>query len=186
MYRITPQLSEKIKHFATFPQTGVSLRQMVMFGKTATAIKTILSSLNLSTDTPPRTRVKVSHSDLRTNTRPLSFPTRSSALALLCPPSRSKPNAGYAVQGQSVPVGGVAHSPGPQSQGARGVATQPQRHAFDHQSQELVCPVLPGITIYSLRLALVPHLSGLQDISRSQLQYSFHLHRIWSSSHTRR
>lgn len=33
MYRISPQLSEKIKHFATFPQTGVSLRQMVMFGK---------------------------------------------------------------------------------------------------------------------------------------------------------
>ncbi|KAF9432652.1 hypothetical protein BGZ76_010506 [Entomortierella beljakovae] len=33
MFRISPQLSEKIKHFATFPQTGVSLRQMVMFGQ---------------------------------------------------------------------------------------------------------------------------------------------------------
>lgn len=33
MFQITPQLFEKIKHFARFPQTGVSLRQMVMFGK---------------------------------------------------------------------------------------------------------------------------------------------------------
>ena len=32
MFQITPQLFEKIKHFARFPQTGVSLRQMVMFG----------------------------------------------------------------------------------------------------------------------------------------------------------
>ncbi|KAH8549455.1 mitochondrial branched-chain alpha-ketoacid dehydrogenase kinase-domain-containing protein [Umbelopsis sp. PMI_123] len=34
MFKITPQLYEKIKHFAKFPQTGVSLRQMVMFGQT--------------------------------------------------------------------------------------------------------------------------------------------------------
>lgn len=33
MFKLTPQLYEKIKHFARFPQTGVSLRQMVMFGK---------------------------------------------------------------------------------------------------------------------------------------------------------
>jgi len=33
MFKITPQLYEKIKHFAKFPQTGVSLRQMVMFGQ---------------------------------------------------------------------------------------------------------------------------------------------------------
>ncbi|KAJ8657901.1 hypothetical protein O0I10_006429 [Lichtheimia ornata] len=33
MFQITPQLFEKIKHFARFPQTGVSLRQMVMFGQ---------------------------------------------------------------------------------------------------------------------------------------------------------
>lgn len=33
MFKITPQLYEKIKHFARFPQTGVSLKQMVMFGK---------------------------------------------------------------------------------------------------------------------------------------------------------
>lgn len=32
MFQITPQLYDKIKHFAKFPQTGVSLRQMVMFG----------------------------------------------------------------------------------------------------------------------------------------------------------
>ncbi|CAO3632825.1 unnamed protein product [Cunninghamella echinulata] len=33
MYQITPQLAEKIKYFARFPQTGVSLKQMVMFGQ---------------------------------------------------------------------------------------------------------------------------------------------------------
>ncbi|KAL1929908.1 hypothetical protein VTP01DRAFT_1062 [Rhizomucor pusillus] len=33
MFQITPQLYDKIKHFAKFPQTGVSLRQMVMFGQ---------------------------------------------------------------------------------------------------------------------------------------------------------
>lgn len=32
MFKITPQLSERINHFARFPQTGVSLRQMVMMG----------------------------------------------------------------------------------------------------------------------------------------------------------
>ncbi|CAG8561879.1 8610_t:CDS:2, partial [Cetraspora pellucida] len=32
-YRITPQLRDKINHFARFPQTGVSLKQMVMFGQ---------------------------------------------------------------------------------------------------------------------------------------------------------
>ncbi|KAI9316809.1 hypothetical protein BX666DRAFT_1858750 [Dichotomocladium elegans] len=31
-FQITPLLYEKIKHFAKFPQTAVSLRQMVMFG----------------------------------------------------------------------------------------------------------------------------------------------------------
>jgi pyruvate dehydrogenase kinase 2/3/4 len=30
---LTPQLYDKIKYFAKFPQTGVSLRQMVMFGQ---------------------------------------------------------------------------------------------------------------------------------------------------------
>lgn len=32
MFKLSPQLYEKIKHFAKFPQTGVSLRQMVLFG----------------------------------------------------------------------------------------------------------------------------------------------------------
>lgn len=30
---LTPQIYDKIKYFAKFPQTGVSLRQMVMFGQ---------------------------------------------------------------------------------------------------------------------------------------------------------
>ncbi|OLL25342.1 [Pyruvate dehydrogenase (acetyl-transferring)] kinase, mitochondrial [Neolecta irregularis DAH-3] len=34
MYRITPHLYDQIRHFAAFPQTGVSLQQMVQFGST--------------------------------------------------------------------------------------------------------------------------------------------------------
>ncbi|CAJ0758959.1 2537_t:CDS:2 [Entrophospora sp. SA101] len=33
-YRITPNLQETINLYAKIPQTGVSLRQMVMFGQT--------------------------------------------------------------------------------------------------------------------------------------------------------
>ncbi|KAI8071870.1 hypothetical protein BDF21DRAFT_344126 [Thamnidium elegans] len=33
MFNLTPQLYDKIKYFARFPQTGVSLRQMVLFGQ---------------------------------------------------------------------------------------------------------------------------------------------------------
>jgi pyruvate dehydrogenase kinase 2/3/4 len=33
MWRITPSLWDKIHHFASFPQTGVSLQQMVLFGQ---------------------------------------------------------------------------------------------------------------------------------------------------------
>lgn len=36
MSNLTPQLYDKIKYFAKFPQTGVSLRQMVLFGKFTT------------------------------------------------------------------------------------------------------------------------------------------------------
>ena len=31
-YKITPQLWNRLLHFASFPQTGISLQQMVMFG----------------------------------------------------------------------------------------------------------------------------------------------------------
>ncbi|KAI9232760.1 MAG: mitochondrial branched-chain alpha-ketoacid dehydrogenase kinase-domain-containing protein [Podila humilis] len=54
MYRITPQLSEKIKHFATFPQTGVSLRQMVMFGQNPTQGTLFKASQFLSEELPIR------------------------------------------------------------------------------------------------------------------------------------
>ncbi|KAG0068729.1 hypothetical protein BGZ89_004148 [Linnemannia elongata] len=54
MYRISPQLSEKIKHFATFPQTGVSLRQMVMFGQNPTQGTLFKASQFLSEELPIR------------------------------------------------------------------------------------------------------------------------------------
>jgi pyruvate dehydrogenase kinase 2/3/4 len=33
LFRIGEGLASQIKHYASFPQTGVSLRQMVEFGK---------------------------------------------------------------------------------------------------------------------------------------------------------
>lgn len=33
VYKITPQLRSQLHHFASFPQTGISLRQMVQFGR---------------------------------------------------------------------------------------------------------------------------------------------------------
>lgn len=56
MFQITPQLFEKIKHFARFPQTGVSLRQMVMFGNAISPllvysmVNTLLISRGISQD----------------------------------------------------------------------------------------------------------------------------------------
>jgi pyruvate dehydrogenase kinase 2/3/4 len=32
-FKIGPELWDKLRHYASFPQTGVSLRQMVMFGE---------------------------------------------------------------------------------------------------------------------------------------------------------
>ncbi|RUP51176.1 branched-chain alpha-ketoacid dehydrogenase kinase [Jimgerdemannia flammicorona] len=62
MYRITPQLYDKIKHFAKFPQTGVSLRQMVMFEELPIRLAHRVKELeelphNLS-DMPSITKVK--------------------------------------------------------------------------------------------------------------------------------
>ncbi|KAK3808332.1 MAG: mitochondrial branched-chain alpha-ketoacid dehydrogenase kinase-domain-containing protein [Benniella sp.] len=54
MYRITPQLADKIKHFATFPQTGVSLRQMVMFGQNPTQGTLFKASQFLAEELPIR------------------------------------------------------------------------------------------------------------------------------------
>lgn len=45
MFKLNPQLYEKIKHFAKFPQTGVSLRQMVMFGKIKKKNKMVKNSI---------------------------------------------------------------------------------------------------------------------------------------------
>ena len=36
-FRITAELSRQVAHYASFPQTGVSLRQMVLFGQSPCA-----------------------------------------------------------------------------------------------------------------------------------------------------
>ncbi|KAF9164371.1 hypothetical protein DFQ27_001866 [Actinomortierella ambigua] len=54
MFRINSELSQKIKHFATFPQTGVSLRQMVMFGQNPTQGTLFKASQFLSEELPIR------------------------------------------------------------------------------------------------------------------------------------
>ncbi|KAI8145966.1 mitochondrial branched-chain alpha-ketoacid dehydrogenase kinase-domain-containing protein [Fennellomyces sp. T-0311] len=63
MFEITPQLFEKIRHFARFPQTGVSLRQMVMFGQRPSAGTLFKASQFLHEELPIRLahRVKELH-----------------------------------------------------------------------------------------------------------------------------
>ncbi|KAI8981495.1 hypothetical protein BDB01DRAFT_794315 [Pilobolus umbonatus] len=63
MYKITPQLYEKIKHFARFPQTGVSLRQMVMFGQKPSPATFFKASQFLHEELPIRLAHRVKELD---------------------------------------------------------------------------------------------------------------------------
>ncbi|KAI9472275.1 MAG: hypothetical protein EXX96DRAFT_583492 [Benjaminiella poitrasii] len=63
MFKITPQLYEKIKHFAQFPQTGVSLKQMVMFGQRPAAATFFKASQFLHEELPIRLAHRVKELD---------------------------------------------------------------------------------------------------------------------------
>ncbi|CAG8527786.1 1432_t:CDS:10 [Ambispora leptoticha] len=63
MYRITPQLNEKIRHFAQFPQTGVSLRQMVLFGQNPSPGTLLRASQFLAEELPIRLAHRVKELD---------------------------------------------------------------------------------------------------------------------------
>ncbi|KAL0072962.1 hypothetical protein F4703DRAFT_1867245 [Phycomyces blakesleeanus] len=54
MFKITPKLHEKIQHFARFPQTGVSLRQMVLFGQKPSQASLFKASQFLHEELPIR------------------------------------------------------------------------------------------------------------------------------------
>ncbi|KAI7862482.1 mitochondrial branched-chain alpha-ketoacid dehydrogenase kinase-domain-containing protein [Spinellus fusiger] len=54
MFKITPQLYEKVQHFARFPQTGVSLRQMVLFGQKPSRASLFKASQFLHEELPIR------------------------------------------------------------------------------------------------------------------------------------
>ncbi|CAH1755918.1 6000_t:CDS:2 [Entrophospora sp. SA101] len=62
-YRITPKLQEKINHYAKFPQTGVSLRQMVMFGQNPSQGTLFRASQFLSDELPIRLARRVKELD---------------------------------------------------------------------------------------------------------------------------
>ncbi|KAI9354022.1 hypothetical protein BD770DRAFT_392932 [Pilaira anomala] len=63
MFKLTPQLYEKIKHFARFPQTGVSLRQMVMFGQKPSPATFFKASQFLHEELPIRLAHRVKELD---------------------------------------------------------------------------------------------------------------------------
>ncbi|SAM09861.1 hypothetical protein [Absidia glauca] len=54
MYNISPRLHDKIQHFARFPQTGVSLKQMVLFGQKPSAATMFKASQFLHEELPIR------------------------------------------------------------------------------------------------------------------------------------
>ncbi|CAG82418.2 mitochondrial branched-chain alpha-ketoacid dehydrogenase kinase-domain-containing protein [Yarrowia lipolytica] len=53
-WKFTPELAEKIKHYARFPATGVSLRQMVQFGSKPSAGTLFRASQFISEELPIR------------------------------------------------------------------------------------------------------------------------------------
>ncbi|PHZ09955.1 alpha-ketoacid dehydrogenase kinase [Rhizopus microsporus ATCC 52813] len=63
MFKITPQLSERINHFARFPQTGVSLRQMVMMGQKPSPLTFFKASQFLHEELPIRIAHRVKELD---------------------------------------------------------------------------------------------------------------------------
>ncbi|KAK4511733.1 uncharacterized protein ATC70_007277 [Mucor velutinosus] len=63
MFKLNPQLYEKIKHFAKFPQTGVSLRQMVMFGQKPSPATFFKASQFLHEELPIRLAHRVKELD---------------------------------------------------------------------------------------------------------------------------
>jgi len=62
-FRITPALWDRIHHFASFPQTGVSLQQMVMFGKNPSQGTLLKGSQFLSEELPVRLAHRVKELD---------------------------------------------------------------------------------------------------------------------------
>jgi pyruvate dehydrogenase kinase 2/3/4 len=62
-FRITPALWDKIHHFASFPQTGVSLQQMVLFGRHPSQGTLLKASIFLAEELPVRLAHRVKELD---------------------------------------------------------------------------------------------------------------------------
>ncbi|RHZ78252.1 hypothetical protein Glove_166g289 [Diversispora epigaea] len=62
-YRITEKLQEKIRHFTRFPQTGVSLKQMVMFGQNPSQGTLLRAAQFLADELPIRLAHRVKELD---------------------------------------------------------------------------------------------------------------------------
>ncbi|TDL16167.1 mitochondrial pyruvate dehydrogenase [Rickenella mellea] len=63
-FRITPALWDKIHHFASFPQTGVSLQQMVLFGQNPSQGTLFKASHFLAEELPIRLAHRVKELDM--------------------------------------------------------------------------------------------------------------------------
>ncbi|KAH9478805.1 [Pyruvate dehydrogenase (acetyl-transferring)] kinase, mitochondrial [Psilocybe cubensis] len=62
-FRITPAIWDKIHHFASFPQTGVSLQQMVLFGQNPSQGTLLKASQFLAEELPVRLAHRVKELD---------------------------------------------------------------------------------------------------------------------------
>ncbi|CAG8516767.1 3294_t:CDS:2 [Diversispora eburnea] len=62
-YRISERLQEKIRHFTRFPQTGVSLKQMVMFGQNPSQGTLLRAAQFLADELPIRLAHRVKELD---------------------------------------------------------------------------------------------------------------------------
>jgi pyruvate dehydrogenase kinase 2/3/4 len=62
-FRISPALWDKIHHFASFPQTGISLQQMVLFGQNPSQGTLFKASQFLAEELPIRLAHRVRELD---------------------------------------------------------------------------------------------------------------------------
>lgn len=133
-FQITPQLYEKIKHFAKFPQTAVSLRQMVMFGMAwqwpSLAVEWEYSRYSLIGPRPSKGTMFKASQFLHGIVNPHAY-----VIECLC-----------------ISLRGITYSFGTSCQRAWRVTWSSKWNAIHHQGEELVCTVFQGRTNWVLDL----------------------------------
>lgn len=128
MWKPSQRLMETISHYASFPATGVSLRQMVQFGDRPSTGRFILRTPVL----PAWCGVTVWR-DYTPVRQGLADPV-------------TLPKSRHPVPRVAIPVGRTSHSPSASCPGSGRAPRWAQRDAFYQEGAGLVCAVFRGMT----------------------------------------